>query len=79
MPEMVPKGNLTLLLICPACNQPTQHIDGEVAWYCVNAACPAQLSRNLEYFVSRSAMDIVGMGGKVGEQLVNENLIQDVC
>ena len=65
--------------VCPTCKQPTQHIDGEVAWYCVNAACPAQLSRNLEYFVSRSAMDIVGMGGKVGEQLVNEKLIQDVA
>jgi DNA ligase (NAD+) len=26
---------------CPACNQPVEHFEGEVAWYCVNAACPA--------------------------------------
>ena len=45
---------------------------GEVAWYCVNAACPAQLIRNLEHFVSRGAMDIVGMGIKIVEQLVEE-------
>jgi DNA ligase (NAD+) len=65
--------------ICPVCHQPTQHLVGEVAWYCVNAACPAQLTRNLEYFVSRSAMDIVGMGVKIGEQLVNEHIVNDVA
>ena len=53
--------------VCPACNQATQHIDGEVAWYCVNASCPAQLSRNLEYFVSRSAMDILAIVGSRGK------------
>ena len=25
---------------CPACGQPVEHLEGEVAWYCVNAACP---------------------------------------
>ncbi len=65
--------------ICPACGQPVEHVTGEVAWYCVNAACPAQLVRNLEHFVSRSAMDIVGMGIKIVEQLVEEGLLQDVA
>jgi DNA ligase (NAD+) len=65
--------------VCPACNQPVEHIIGEVAWYCVNAACPAQLIRNVEHFVSRGAMDIVGMGIKIVEQLVAENLISDVA
>ncbi|MDX9864837.1 MAG: NAD-dependent DNA ligase LigA [Anaerolineaceae bacterium] len=65
--------------VCPACGQPVEHVTGEVAWYCVNAACPAQLVRNLEHFVSRSAMDIVGMGIKIVEQLVEEGLLQDVA
>jgi DNA ligase (NAD+) len=56
-----------------------EHVEGEVAWYCVNAACPAQLIRNLEHFVSRSAMDIVGMGIKIVEQLVEEGLLRDVA
>lgn len=65
--------------ICPVCGQPVEHLEGEVAWYCVNAACPAQLIRNLEHFVSRGAMDIVGMGISTGEQLVHEGLIHDVA
>jgi DNA ligase (NAD+) len=64
---------------CPACDQPVEHIPGEVAWYCVNAGCPAQLIRNVEHFVSRGAMNIVGMGIKIVEQLVEEELIQDVA
>lgn len=64
---------------CPACHQPVEHFEGEVAWYCVNAACPAQRIRNVEHFVSRGAMDIVGMGIKIVEQLVEQGLIQDVA
>lgn len=64
---------------CPACGSHIEQTSGEVAWYCMNAACPAQLVRNLEYFVSRSAMDIVGMGIKIVEQLVDEKLLGDVA
>jgi len=64
---------------CPACGSQIEKTSGEVAWYCMNAACPAQLVRNLEYFVSRSAMDIVGMGIKIVEQLVEEKLLGDVA
>ncbi|MCJ7621941.1 MAG: NAD-dependent DNA ligase LigA, partial [Anaerolineaceae bacterium] len=64
---------------CPSCQQSVERIEGEVAWYCVNAACPAQLIRNLEHFVSRSAMDIVGLGIKIVQQLVQNNLISDVA
>jgi DNA ligase (NAD+) len=64
---------------CPACDQPVEHLEGEVAWYCVNAACPAQLVRNIEHYVSRGAMDIVGMGIKIVEQLVEAGLIHDVA
>lgn len=64
---------------CPACQQPIEHLEGEVAWYCVNAACPAQLVRNVEHFVSKSAMDITGMGIRIVEQLIQEGLIKDVA
>ena len=64
---------------CPACGQPTEHLEGEVAWYCVNAGCPAQRVRNLEHFVSRTAMDIVGLGIKIVEQLVDAGLVKDVA
>lgn len=64
---------------CPACGQPVQHLEGEVAWYCVNAACPAQLVRNVEHFVSRGAMDISGLGIKIVEQLIGAGLVKDVA
>ena len=64
---------------CPVCGQGVENFEGEVAWYCVNSACPAQLIRNLEHFVSREAMDIEGMGIKIVEQLVNERLIENMA
>lgn len=64
---------------CPACGEPVENLPGEVAWYCVNSACPEQLIRNVEHFVSRGAMDIVGLGIKIVEQLVQEGLIHDVA
>jgi len=63
---------------CPVCDEPVEHIEGEVAWYCVNANCEAQLIRNIEHYVSRAAMDIVGMGIKIVEQLAQEGLIRNV-
>ncbi|MBK7455577.1 MAG: NAD-dependent DNA ligase LigA [Anaerolineales bacterium] len=64
---------------CPACRQAVEHFEGEVAWYCVNAACPAQLVRNIEHFVSRGAMDITGLGIKIVEQLIESGLVKDVA
>ncbi len=65
--------------LCPACGQPTEHVAGEVDWFCVNVSCPAQLVRNLEHFVSRGAMDIVGLGIRIVEQLVETGLVKDVA
>jgi len=64
---------------CPACSQAVEHFEGEVAWYCMNAACPAQLVRNIEHFVSRGAMDITGLGIKIVEQLIEAGLVKDVA
>jgi DNA ligase (NAD+) len=64
---------------CPVCQQPVEHFPGEVAWYCVNATCPAQLLRNLEHFVSRPAMDIDGLGIKIVDLLIEGGLVKDVA
>jgi DNA ligase (NAD+) len=45
----------------------------------VNAACPAQLVRNVEHFVSRGAMDIVGLGIKIVEKLIETGKVKDVA
>jgi len=64
---------------CPSCGEPVVNPEGEVAYYCTNSACPAQLVRNLEHFVSRGAMDIVGLGINIGEQLIDAGLIKDIA
>lgn len=71
--EFVPPQN------CPVCGQPVEHMEGEVAWYCVNSACPEQIVRHLEHFASRSAMDIAGLGSKIVEQLAASGLVRDVA
>ncbi len=64
---------------CPSCGERLERVEGEVAVYCVNSACPAQLVRNLEHFVSRPAMDIVGFGIRLAEQVVQAGLVTDVA
>lgn len=75
------KGDETAFTIpefCPVCGHKTERLEGEVAVYCVNASCPAQLIRNVEHYASREAMDITGLGIKVVEQIVNADLVNDV-
>jgi DNA ligase (NAD+) len=64
---------------CPACGEKVVKQEDEVATYCVNSACPAQLVRSVEYFVSRGAMDIDGFGIRQAEQFVEGGLLRDVA
>jgi DNA ligase (NAD+) len=64
---------------CPSCGEPVSTTEEEVAIYCDNPACPAQLVRRTEYWVSRPAMDIQGLGTRMVEQLVEEGLVRDVA
>lgn len=65
--------------ICPVCGEPAVRFPGEVAIYCENVACPAQLIRRVEYFVSRGAMDINSFGTQTAALLFENNLIHDVA
>lgn len=64
---------------CPYCGVPVVQLPGEVAIYCDNAACPAQLIRRVEYFVSRGAMDITSFGTQTAALLFEKGLIRDVA
>jgi DNA ligase (NAD+) len=65
--------------VCPVCGEPAMRVAGEVATYCVNSACPAQLVRGVEHFVSRGAMDIAGFGIKQAELFVELGFIHDLA
>jgi DNA ligase (NAD+) len=64
---------------CPSCGERAERPEAEVAFYCANAACPAQLVRGVEYFVSRGAMDIEGFGIKQAELFVELGFVGDVA
>ncbi|MDP6514434.1 MAG: NAD-dependent DNA ligase LigA [SAR202 cluster bacterium] len=71
-------GKFEMRTDCPSCLHNIVRREGEAASYCVNSACPAQLVRLIEHFVSRGAMDIEGLGVKQGEALIDKGFIKDV-
>lgn len=66
-------------LYCPSCGEPVFRDEGEAAVRCTNAACPAQLSRGIEHFASKDAMDIDGLGPQIVEALIAQGLIRDAA
>ncbi|MBR6781922.1 MAG: NAD-dependent DNA ligase LigA [Clostridia bacterium] len=63
--------------VCPSCGESVFKEEGEAAVRCTNASCPAQLSRGIEHFASKDAMDIDGLGPQIVEALIHANLIRD--
>jgi len=61
---------------CPACNSPVAKIGDEVAWRCLNISCPAKLEQGLIHFVSKSGLDIEGLGKKWVQTLVRKGLVK---
>lgn len=56
--------------VCPICGAPVERDEDGAAMRCTGVECPAQLTRNIAHFVSRSAMDIDGLGDSIVEQLI---------
>ncbi|TAM81085.1 MAG: NAD-dependent DNA ligase LigA [Acidobacteria bacterium] len=64
---------------CPVCGGDVIRVEGEVAYRCVNAACPAQLKESLLHFAARHAMNINGLGESLVDQLVDKKMVRDVA
>jgi DNA ligase (NAD+) len=64
---------------CPECGSAIHRAEGEVAYRCVNAACPAKRKESLLHFASRHAMDINGLGDKIVDQLVDKGMVKDIA
>lgn len=65
---------------CPSCGEPvvrdeTCGVEG-AAYRCTNSTCPAQLSRSLEHFASKNAMNIEGLGPQIVELLLSAGLVR---
>ncbi|NNF97350.1 MAG: NAD-dependent DNA ligase LigA [Halobacteria archaeon] len=65
---------------CPVCGSPTVRLTGEAVTYCTGGLyCAAQRKQAIKHFASRRAMDIEGLGDKLVEQLVDEQLVNDIA
>jgi DNA ligase (NAD+) len=62
---------------CPDCGSSIHHVEGEVAYRCVNAVCPGRLKESLRHYAGRHAMNIDGLGEKIIEQLVDQKIVKD--
>lgn len=65
---------------CPSCGEPVFYdADEGAATRCTNSRCPAQLSRGIEHFASKDAMNIEGLGPQLVEALLRNHLISDAA
>jgi DNA ligase (NAD+) len=64
---------------CPVCGTEVHRAEGEVAYRCVNSACPARLRESLLFFAGRRAMNIDGLGDALVDQLVEKGLVHDIA
>ena len=63
---------------CPECDTAVVKEQGDAMHRCPNTACPAQFFESLKHFVSRSAMDIDGLGERWCRILIDRGLVSDV-
>jgi DNA ligase (NAD+) len=62
---------------CPFCETPIVQPEGAVDHLCPNPRCPERVLRSIDFFVSRGAMDIDGMGFQTVKTLIDKGLIGD--
>ena len=80
LPERRPEDDREVVLPahCPVCGSDIIKPEGEAVARCTGGLfCPAQRKEAIKHFASRRAMDIEGLGDKLVEQLVDQELIHD--
>lgn len=62
---------------CPICDSAVIKEEDKAVYRCTGGLyCAAQRKRALQHFVSRKAMDIVGLGDKLIDQLAEQNIVK---
>ncbi len=71
------EAEIKIPAICPMCGEKLIRAEGAVALLCSNKDCFARNLMGIKHFVSRSAMNIEGLGEKTIETFMNEGLVRD--
>ena len=67
-------------LRCPVCDSAIERVEGEAVARCTGGlVCQAQRSQSIRHFATRKALNIEGLGDKLVDQLVEEDVIQSVA
>ncbi|MGB5202297.1 MAG: NAD-dependent DNA ligase LigA, partial [Sedimenticolaceae bacterium] len=80
LPERRPAGARPVVMPahCPVCGSAIERIEGEAVARCSGGLyCAAQRKESVKHFASRRAMDIDGLGEKLIDQLIDQELIGD--
>lgn len=64
---------------CPVCGAKAVREEGESAIRCIGVECKAQNLRNIIHFASKEGMNIEGLGEKIVEQFLENNLIDNIA
>ena len=72
------EGHFEFPPACPVCETPIER-DGPLAFCPAGLGCPAQREQAVQYYASREAMDIDGLGEKGVTQLVDAGLVEDLA
>ncbi|MBL6740668.1 MAG: NAD-dependent DNA ligase LigA [Synechococcus sp. BS301-5m-G54] len=70
---------VSLPTVCPECGSTLVREEQEAATRCINSSCPAILRGALRHWVSKGALDVDGLGGKLIEQLVERGLVRSIA
>ncbi len=65
--------------VCPVCGALAVRLEGEAATRCIGIECPAKQLQNIIHFASREAMNILGLGDNIIEDLLNRGMIKNIA
>lgn len=63
---------------CPLCNSQVVKMEDKSAYKCIGINCIGQISRKLEHFCSKDAMDIEGLSTGIIDKFMNEGFIRTI-
>jgi DNA ligase (NAD+) len=77
LPEGEKLRDIVFPNLCPVCQSAAVKVEGEAVLRCTGGLfCGAQRKEAIKHFSSRKALDIDGLGNKLVEQLVDEQLVK---
>lgn len=62
--------------VCPECGENAHRAAGEAAWRCLNNLCPAVVRESVKFFVSKSGLDVQGVGARWVEEFVDRGMVK---